>query len=260
MIRKDAFSIYECLQLFSLQRSADEMGRNRMFDSLKRMVAELDFWKITREHSPNDKDDICPPLSDATLKQQKMLLSYFDLPPISCSFDLLFEVSRAMKALWPDHYEIELKQLMADWNNPEENNLFKERELAQTNIKKAEGHADNQLMNALHAKFNMIEEQIENQNAKTIIVIQAIMRLRPTASMDDYMLVIREELAKKDQTQGLLLLGYYCLEEQERAENFLPLYWAHLANPEARKLPILIALKVTTDFFVKFDFTNYKSA
>lgn len=56
------------------------------------------------------------------------------------------------------------------------------------------------------------------------------MRMRPTASMDDYMSVIRGELGKKDQCQGLLLLGYYCLEEPERIENFLPLYWTHLTN------------------------------
>jgi hypothetical protein len=56
-----------------------------------------------------------------------MLLNFYDLPPISCSFDLLFEAGRAMKALLPDHYEIELKQLMADWHNPEENNLLKEK-------------------------------------------------------------------------------------------------------------------------------------
>ena len=37
--REDIFSIYECLQLFSLQRSADEIGRNKMFESLKRMVS-----------------------------------------------------------------------------------------------------------------------------------------------------------------------------------------------------------------------------
>jgi len=76
----------------------------------------------------------------------------------------------------------------------------------------------------------MIEEEIERQNAKTIIVIEAVMRMRPTASMDDYMSVIRGELGKKDQCQGLLLLGYYCLEEPERIENFLPLYWTHLTN------------------------------
>lgn len=32
-----------------------------------------------------------------------------------------------MKGIWPDHYEIELKQLMSDWNNPEENTLIKEK-------------------------------------------------------------------------------------------------------------------------------------
>ena len=47
---------------------------------------------------------MCPNLSENTLRQKKLLLSYFDLPPISESFDLLFEVGRAMKALWPDHF------------------------------------------------------------------------------------------------------------------------------------------------------------
>ena len=101
---KDAFSIFECLQLFSLQKSSDEIGRNKMFDSLKKMVIELEYWTIKREVNMNEKDDVCPNLTESILKQKKMLLSYFDLPPISCSFDLLFETGRAMKALWPDHF------------------------------------------------------------------------------------------------------------------------------------------------------------
>lgn len=35
------------------------------------------------------KDDICAPLTAAAIKQKKLLLSYFDLPPITCSFDLI---------------------------------------------------------------------------------------------------------------------------------------------------------------------------
>lgn len=35
---RDIFTIHECLQLIALQKSADELGRNRMFDSLKRVV------------------------------------------------------------------------------------------------------------------------------------------------------------------------------------------------------------------------------
>jgi hypothetical protein len=112
-------------------------------------------------------------------------------------------------------------------------------------------------MLALKGKLEMVEEQIERQNAKTIIVIQAVMRMRPTASMDDYMSVIRGELGKKDQCQGLLLLGYYCLEEHERVENFLPLYWTHMTSEEPEKLSLLISLKITTDFFVKYDFSGF---
>ncbi len=47
---------------------------------------------------------------------------------------------------------------MADWNNPEENNLLKEKELAQANIKKTD--SDSRLMGALQAKLAMIEEQL----------------------------------------------------------------------------------------------------
>lgn len=112
------WSINECLQLFSLQRTADELGRNKMFDSLKKMVSELEYFDVSCDWSGLEGDDICPPLSDEAIYQRKMLLSYFDLPLCSNSYDLLFEAGTAMKALWPEHYEIELKQIMAEWNNP----------------------------------------------------------------------------------------------------------------------------------------------
>jgi hypothetical protein len=38
---KDVFSIYECLQIFSMQKFSDELGRNKMFDSLKTVVTKL---------------------------------------------------------------------------------------------------------------------------------------------------------------------------------------------------------------------------
>ena len=113
-------------------------------------------------------------------------------------------------------------------------------------------------MNALKEKLELIQQQISRQNAKTIILIQTLLRLKPTASLEDYMMIIRKQLAQPDQTQGLLLLGYYCLEEQDRAENFLPIYWVNIANPDASKLALLISLKVTIDFFAKFDFTEFK--
>lgn len=86
------------------------------------------------------------------------MLSYFDLPLLSNSYDLLNEAGTAMKALWPDHYEIELKQIIADWNNPEENTLFKERELAQANIRKVEAqtHGDQRILASLKNKLKEI--------------------------------------------------------------------------------------------------------
>lgn len=122
-------------------------------------------------------------MAAANIKQRKLLLSYFDLPPITCSFDLILEAGHAMKSIWPDHYEIELKQLMSDWNNPEENTLLKEREMAEANIKKVETHSDLQIVAALKGKLRAIEEELERQAIKTKIMIMTIMRLKPTASM-----------------------------------------------------------------------------
>ena len=98
------------------------------------------------------------------------------------------------------------------------------------------------------------------QDAKTIILIKTLLRLKPTLKMDDYLMIIRKKLAQPDQTNGLLLLGHYCLEEHERVENFLPIFWANIVNPDANKLAVLISLKVTADFFVKYDFTEFKAA
>ena len=35
-------------------------------------------------------------------------------------------------------------------------------------------------------------------------------------AIDDFMPIIKEDLAKKDQSQGLILLGLYCLEGLDR--------------------------------------------
>lgn len=74
--------------------------------------------------------------------------------------------------------------------------------------------------------------------------------------MDDFMPIIKEDLAKADQSQGLFLLGLYCLDEAERVERFIPLYWMHLMAEERVKLHLLVSLKVTCDFLVKFDLSK----
>lgn len=189
-----------------------------------------------------------------------MMLSYFDLPLCSNSYDLLHEAGVAMKALWPDHYEIELKQIMAEWNNPEENTLLKERELTIANIRKVEAQGDGRLIGSLKAKLAEIEEQLLVEGVKTRSIILILNRLRAGTSMDDFMPVIKEDLAKADQSQGLLLLGLYCLDEAARVERFMPLYWMHIIAEEREKLHLLVSLKATTDFLVKFDLSKLTTA
>lgn len=36
----------------------------------------------------------------------------------------------------------------------------------------------------------------------------------------------------------------------------MPLYWVHLSSPERIKIHLLVSLKATTDFMVKFDLSK----
>jgi len=50
---------------------------------------------------------------------------------------------------------------MAEWNNPEENNLIKERELTIANIKKMEEQKNMRVLESLENKLVGIEEQLQ---------------------------------------------------------------------------------------------------
>lgn len=47
------------------------------------------------------------------------MLSYYDMPIISTSFDMIYQIAETMKKLRPDHYENEMKEVMGTWYNPE---------------------------------------------------------------------------------------------------------------------------------------------
>ena len=81
-------------------------------------------------------------------------------------------------------------------------------------------------------------------------------RLKPNNSIDDYMPVIRDELTKVDQSQGLILLALYCLENSERQYTFLPLYWNHLSSPDSTLMHLMCSLKAMTDFAIHTDLSS----
>lgn len=112
--RKDVFGIYQFLQLFALMRTPDEIGRNKMFDALTSTLIELESFPV-----PLDADSIPQPSdiftlpSSQTLYLKSLLLSYFSMPILSNSLDLVSSLATAMRALRPDHYELDLRQIVA---------------------------------------------------------------------------------------------------------------------------------------------------
>ena len=71
------------------------------------------FKNVLSEH-----DDIAKIPSGKDLNTHKLMVSYYNLPIISSSLDLIHYISIVMKILRPEHYEIEIKQTMAEWNDP----------------------------------------------------------------------------------------------------------------------------------------------
>jgi len=57
--KNEALGIFELLQLFGRQKMPDEIGRNKMFDSLKYLLVELKYFEINPDYSNFKDTDIC---------------------------------------------------------------------------------------------------------------------------------------------------------------------------------------------------------
>lgn len=98
-----------------------------MFDALKTLLVELKYFSLEPDYTNFKDTDICHMMSTEELNRKKLMLSYYDMPIISNSLDLIFQIGETMKSLRPDHYEIEMKQVMAEWHNPDENTKLKDK-------------------------------------------------------------------------------------------------------------------------------------
>jgi hypothetical protein len=92
----------EFLQMFSNIQMPDEIGRNRMLEILRETLGKLtefgvgiDLAQISRS------DDICNVQTQEQIKLKKLMLSYYDIPIISTSLDLILPIISAMKYLRP---------------------------------------------------------------------------------------------------------------------------------------------------------------
>lgn len=87
-------------------------------------------------------------------------------------------------------------------------------------------------------------------------MLLSISRLRHSCNLESYLVIIREELSKEDKSNGLILLGLYCLENMEKVETFWKTYWDYLSATCTDHISTnhqLISIKVVTDFIVKFN-------
>lgn len=105
--------MFELLQLFAAQKMPDEIGRNKMFDSLKELLSTLSYSEVSPDYSNFKDTDICHVPTPEEVTRKKLMLSYYDMPIISTSFDLIYQIGETMKNLRPQHYEIEMKEIMA---------------------------------------------------------------------------------------------------------------------------------------------------
>jgi hypothetical protein len=231
-----------------------------MVDALKAILLNLRYCELNPDYSHFKDTDICHQLTAEELTRKKLMLSYYDMPIISNSLDLIFQIGEAMKSLRSEHYEMELKQVMSEWHNPEESTLLKERELLLKNIAELEvkknKNKEKELLPKFRSKLKEVEDTIEQEAQKTRKVLMCISRLKYNCDLEIFMPIIREELEKKDRANGLLLLGLYCLESKDKVERFWNVFWEYILGSnitDGNKNNVLVSLKVVIDFIVKFN-------
>ena len=65
-------------------------------------------------------DDICNVQSYEQIHLKKFMLSYYDIPIICNSMDLVFPIVSAMKFLRPESFLNEIQETISDFENPDE--------------------------------------------------------------------------------------------------------------------------------------------
>lgn len=86
------------------------MGRNRMFDTLRETLKRMGRFEIQLKVDDIRKDDdICNVQKMEQIKLKKFMLSYYDIPIISESIDLIYPIISAMKYLRPESFVHELQ-------------------------------------------------------------------------------------------------------------------------------------------------------
>ena len=83
-----------------------------------------------------------------------------------------------------------------------------------------------------------------------------ISRLRYNCDLEMFMSIIKDELMKDDKANGLLLLGLYCLENNDKVSNFWGVFWKYIESQKVdglNKNHLLVSLKIVIDFIVKFN-------
>ena len=80
----------------------------------------------------------------------------------------------------------------------------------------------------MNTKLRDIEVRLEQEKEKTRKVLMCISRLRYNCDLEMFMSIIQEELMKEDKANGLLLLGLYCLENNDKVTNFWGIFWAYI--------------------------------
>lgn len=108
----------------------------------------------------------------------------------------------------------------------------------------------------MRTKLQLLEDRLEQDSEKTRKVLMCISRLRYNCDLEMFLSIIKEELGKEEKANGLLLLGMYCLENEEKVSNFWGIFWGYIEKKELEekdKNHLLVSLKVVIDFIVKFN-------
>lgn len=88
----------------------DEIGRNKMFDTLKDTLTQLSQYEVSLNFEQiENEDDICNIQTRDQIRLRKFMLSYYDMAIISESTDLILPIITTMRTLRPQSYVLQLQ-------------------------------------------------------------------------------------------------------------------------------------------------------
>lgn len=224
------FELSEGLQLAGKFINIDETGRNKLYNTLREMLAAPSKYTVP---VPNElleyESDVCSSVNDDQIQRLRLLTPFYQDRVLHDTDDLVTPIIKVLKAIRPEHFSNDLQELMSDIRpDSPENNLIRERELMAANIERVKAdHKDRELLKGLENKRAQLDYKITILKERVISMLRALLESSNTVTEVLFRSVVGWVT---DRPRRTLLEGLFGLSSLERAQAVFRNAWECLSE------------------------------